>query len=214
MSFILKINDLFSFLHIDHLIVHSMLICLIEEWRQKVGNDHFVGAVLMDLSKTFDCISYDLLIAKLSAYGLSNEDLDYILLYPSGQKQYVKISNCYSIFQLNIGSFAGVNFGTNIFINDLIIFIKQTNLHNYADDNTITFILRSLLYLKTTLESDETVNWLKQSNMVVNSKNCQVLFLARKKELIMSDMSLNINSNNICCPQTGLNYFEQKLSAD
>ena len=86
MPFILKISDLFSFLHIDHLIVHSMLICLIEEWRQKFDNDHFVGAVLMDLSKTFDCISYDLLIAKLSAYGLSNEDLDYILLYPSGQK--------------------------------------------------------------------------------------------------------------------------------
>ena len=79
--------------------------------------------------------------------------------------------------------------------------------------------MRSLLYLKTTLESDEaesdeTVNWLKQSNMVVNSKNCQVLFLSRKKELIMSDMSLNINSNNMCCPQTGLNYLEQKLSAD
>ena len=86
MLFILKINDLFSFLHIDHLIVHSMLICLIEEWRQKFDNEHFVGAVLMDLSKVFDCIPYDLLIAKLSAYGLSNEDLDYILLHPSGQK--------------------------------------------------------------------------------------------------------------------------------
>ena len=107
----------------------------------------------------------------------------------------------------------------NIFINDLIIFKKQANLHNYADDNTITYILRSLLYLKTTLESDEgegdeTVNWLKQNNMLVNSKNCQVLYLPRKKELIMSDMSLNINSNNICSPQTGLNYLEQKLSAD
>ena len=110
----------------------------------------------------------------------------------------------------------------NIFINDLIIFIKQANLHNYADDNTITYILRSLLYLKTTLESDEgegdeTVNWLKQNNMLVNSKNCQVLYMPRKKELIMSDMSLYINSNHICSPcspQTGLNYLEQKLSAD
>ena len=109
----------------------------------------------------------------------------------------------------------------NIFINDLIIFKKQANLHNYADDNTITYILR-FLYLKTTLESDEgegdeTVNWLKQNNMLVNSKNCQVLYLSRKKELIMSDMSLNINSNHICSPcspQTGLNYLEQKLSAD
>ena len=77
-----------------------VLIRLIEEWRQKLANDHFVGAVSMDLSKAFNCISHDLLLAKLSAYGLSNEALAYILSYLSGREQSVKISNCYSIFQL------------------------------------------------------------------------------------------------------------------
>ena len=33
--------------------------------------------------------------------------------------------------------------------------------------------------------------------MLVNPKKFQVLFLSRKKELITSDLSLNINSNNI-----------------
>ena len=84
----------------------------------------------------------------------------------------------------------------DILINDLILFIKQANLHSCTDDNLITYFLKYLSYLKTTLEKEsaEAVNWLKQNHMLVSSKKIQVLFLSRKKELITSDMSLNINS--------------------
>ena len=84
----------------------------------------------------------------------------------------------------------------DILINDLILFIKQANLRNCTDDNLITYFLKYLLYLKTALEKEsaEAVNWLKQNLMLVSSKKFQVLFLSRKKELITSDMSLNINS--------------------
>ena len=51
-----------------------------EEWRKKLDDNFVVGAVLTDFSKAFDCIPHDLLIAKLAAYGLSEEALMYILL--------------------------------------------------------------------------------------------------------------------------------------
>ena len=50
------------------------------EWRKKLDDNFVVGAVLTDFSKAFDCIPHDLLIAKLDAYGLSEEALMYILL--------------------------------------------------------------------------------------------------------------------------------------
>ena len=55
-----------------------VLIRLIEEWREYFNKDIFVGAVITDLSKVFDCIPHDLLIAKLEAYGLGEKVLSYI----------------------------------------------------------------------------------------------------------------------------------------
>ena len=55
-----------------HFITQHVLLRLREEWRLGLDNNKAVGAVLMDLSKAFDCLSHDLIIAKLAAYGLTN----------------------------------------------------------------------------------------------------------------------------------------------
>ena len=53
----------------------DVLLKLTEEWRKHLDNNEVVGAVLMDLSKAFDCLPHELLIAKLSAYGFEKETL-------------------------------------------------------------------------------------------------------------------------------------------
>ena len=58
-----------------------MLIRLIEDWRKALGNSLFAGGVLMDLSKAFDCIRHDLLIAKLHIYGLMFDTATFIYSY-------------------------------------------------------------------------------------------------------------------------------------
>ena len=42
---------------------------LIEDWKKNLDKKKYVGAVLMDLSKAFDCVPHDLLIAKMHAYN-------------------------------------------------------------------------------------------------------------------------------------------------
>ena len=46
---------------------NHVLIRFIENWKKALDEKFLVGTVLMDLSKTFDCIPHDLLIAKLRA---------------------------------------------------------------------------------------------------------------------------------------------------
>ncbi len=78
---------------------HSTEQCLfimIEMWKKVLDNKKVAGAVLTDLSKAFDCLSYDLLIAKLEAYGLEKSALKFVYNYLKDRKQRTKINGSYS----------------------------------------------------------------------------------------------------------------------
>ena len=55
--------------------------------------NYVVVRVLMDLSKAFDCVPHDLLLAKLAAYGVDESFLCYIYSYLLNRKQCVRINN-------------------------------------------------------------------------------------------------------------------------
>ena len=46
-----------------------------------LDDNKVVGAILMDLSKAFDCLPHDLLLAKHEAYSLNDNALKLILFY-------------------------------------------------------------------------------------------------------------------------------------
>ena len=63
-----------------------VLIRPLEEWRLYLDNNYFVGAVMTNLSKAFDCISHNLLIAKLEAYSFDNYTIRYVYSYLKNRK--------------------------------------------------------------------------------------------------------------------------------
>ena len=75
---------------------NHLLIRLIKNWEKSLYQNNLVRAVLMDLIKALDCISRDLLIAKMHAYGFSRESLNFFHSYPKRGQNSVKINTTYS----------------------------------------------------------------------------------------------------------------------
>ena len=66
---------------------------LIENWKRALDENFRIGTVLMDLSKAFDCIPHDLLIAKIYAYGLREETTTFFYSYLKRREQRVRIED-------------------------------------------------------------------------------------------------------------------------
>ena len=156
----------------------------------------------MDLSKAFDSIPHDLLIAKMHAYGLPKNSL--VFFYPclKRRKQNVRINNTHSIFQIlhsvvPQGSILGpILF--NIFINDLLLWISNSELLNFADDNTISAAENTIEELISTLEkeSQAAIDWFVSNGMVANPVKFQAFVVKRNNEM-KDSYSLNINQEVI-----------------
>ena len=97
----------------------------------------------MDLSKAFDCQPHNILLCKLSSYGLTENATKLMESYLSDRTQQIKIGNVVSSWaEIQKGVPQGSILGPllcNVFINDIFYFIKNCTLYNYADDNTLSF---------------------------------------------------------------------------
>ena len=136
-------------------IVHSLL-AMIEKWKTAFDNEGVFTAILTDLSKAFDCIPQDLIIAKLTAYGFDTNALKQIHDYLSNRKQRVKVNSAYSIWK---DTFYGVRQGSifrpllfNINLCDLFYFLENTDIASYADNNTLYSVEKNRETVINTIE--------------------------------------------------------------
>ena len=148
----------------------------------------------MDLSKAFDTINHELLIAKLHAYGFNKESLELILDYLSNRWQRTKISNNFSSWaELLQGVPQGRVLGQllfNIYINNLFFLTECTDVYNFEDDTTFFACDSDLKHLMEILEHDTklAIEWFEINYMKLNEGKCHLVVAGHRYETLWANI--------------------------
>ena len=154
------------------------------------------------MSKAFDSLSHDLLIAKLSAYGFDKESLEFINSYLKERKQRTKVGTYYSTWKsIKCGVPQGSILGPllfNIFLNDIFYFIRSVSIANYADDNILYATENNVKSLLKTLELETNLllDWFRINEMKPNEDKCHLLVINQE------NVSVTLGNGNISCSST------------
>ena len=72
----------------------------------------------------------------------------------------------------------------NCFFNDFYYFIKNTNVHNFADDNKLTNFAQNIQTLISVLESESNIaiDWFERNKIIVNPGKFQSIIIDKKKQ--------------------------------
>ena len=143
--------------------------------------------MLTDLSKAFDCLDHELLIAKLNTYGFNLPALRLINYYLCNRRQQSRIENSFSDwFEFIFGVPQGLILGPllfNIFLSDLFLVLKDVNIANFADDNTP---FKSAINTDDLIDSLEKAfsslfKWFNDSLFKGSPDKCHLLVSTNKK---------------------------------
>ena len=190
----------------------NSLLFMLENLKKALDKGLYTGILLTDLSKAFDSLSHDLLIAKLNAYWFSRNARSLINDYLTGRKQTTEINGSFSTWREIIqGSILGPSL-FNIYINYLFLFSDNFETGNYADDCSPFEFSGSIEDVISKLEKDSYIHikWYESNYLKPNPDKWHLLL-----SVFREDMSIKI-SNDLISNSTDENIlgvsFDNKLN--
>ena len=150
-----------------------------QKWKKALDEGEDVCTKFMNLSKAFDTINYDLLLAKLKSYDVQL------------RKRSVTSSQINNNFSSNTKVQAGVPQGStdgpllfNQFINDIVLFSSEKFLSKYADDSNLHSIGKEMNIIKEKLRKDfmVVINWFFENYVTLNPTKCHYMCLGKNKQ--------------------------------
>ena len=193
----------------EHHSCMTALTKMTETWLSEMDSGNLTGTVLLDFSKAFDLVNHSILLHKLKLYRFSEQTLSLLNSYLLGRTQKVRIGK-FTSEKCNI--LAGVPQGSVLgpllfilFINDLPLHIKHSNIDIFADDATLHNSSKDIHNINNDLQMDvnNVLQWCKQNNMVLNENKTKGILIGTSQKLsrCQSDLEIVINNHKIECSE-------------
>ena len=153
-----------------------VLINITENIRKALDDRNIGCGVFVDFQKAFDTVDHQILLAKLSHYGIREVSNDWFKFYLSNRNQYVSISGYESgLAAINCGVPQGSVLGPLLFllyINDLNQAIKIRKVHHFADDTNLLCLSNPIKKLNKLVNASlkHLHNWLNANKISLNVK--------------------------------------------
>ena len=194
------------------------LLARTEKWRKNFDKGGETGAVLTDLSKAFDCIDHNLLIAKLDVYGFEKQSIDFFHLCLTKCKQRTKVDSAYSSWEMLLsgvlqGSILGPLLFNMYICNMFFETPKNIDFAGYADDNTPYTCSSNIEEMLENLQGalEQLFRWFSANRLVANAGKCHLLTSSKKtNNIAISNTKVSIEQK---VKLLGIN-LESKLDFD
>jgi hypothetical protein len=148
----------------------------LDKIRKNMDSGKLTGAIFIDLSKAFDTLNHNQIIANLNTYGIHDTEKEFFINYLFNRQQQVTFQNTKSNFETVLcGVPQGSILGPLLFLlsfNDVGNVLHDCDIIMYADDTVIFASAKNEMELKTKLSNDfqRVTDWLERNELVINMK--------------------------------------------
>ena len=165
---------------------------------EKLNGGEWCIGIFLDLSKAFDTLDHNILLQKLSIYGIRGVTLDWFRSYLTSRKQYTEYR---SVASQQNSILCGVPQGSIlgpllflIYVNDIVKCCNNCTPVLFADDTNLIFSHKNLnqLYVQTNIELNNICNWFKCNKLSINIEKTKFLLFKPQSRALSQNSTLTI----------------------
>ena len=177
-------------------ITHSTALALSQatnHWLMNIDNGSMNSVVFLDIRKAFDTIDHQILIKKLSQYGIQDDELNFFESYLENRTQCCSVNGKLSDRQkIEYGVPQGSILGLLLFIiymNDLPLFVTNAQISMYADDTSLYNNIKSVSEIKDNLIPVflKICDWLRSNKLSLNTIKTEFMVTGSQNKLNNTD---------------------------